>query len=165
VTIEVEKVSLGELEAVAAATEVNPVYQQQLQTMIAADDVVLFAAKVDDRYEGRVSLWLAPADEELPRQRYPGVPFVNALHVNDTMRRKGIASKLLIELEKEASKRGKSQLAVGVEPDNPPARELYEKLGFKYEGSQYQSCWDEPTAEGDTKRVCVDTMLMIKDLM
>lgn len=159
----IDATNLELLEEVEADTDLDKVYKARITGMIQRDELVMFAAKLEDKYIGRVSLWLAPVDEELPRQKYPGVPFVNALEVLEAHRKKGVAQQLMGALEDEVRRRGKSRVALSVEPDNPPAIHLYEKLGYVFDGSEYESCWDEE-GESGAKRVCVMTQLMVKEL-
>ena len=51
--------------------------------------------------------------------------------VNDAFRRLGIATKLLVALEKDAIERGIVKLFLEVNEKNTPAIALYEKLGYK----------------------------------
>lgn len=161
--VKVDGSHLGSLEAVAEDTNLDSVYKTRITGMIQRDELVLFAAQLEDVYIGRVSLWLAPVGEELPRLKYPGVPFVNALEVTSEYRKRGVALQLMEALEAEVKERGGTRVALGVEPDNHAAIRLYEKLGYVFDGESYESCWDED-GENGPKRVCVTTQLMSKEL-
>ena len=161
----VSRADSSRLRKIAADTYINDQYLQTVTDMLVKDQIVLFAARSGESFVGRVSLWLAPATEDVPRTKLPGVPLVNALEVQPDHRRAGVATKLMDALELEAVRRGYSRLALGVEPDNHTAIALYEKRSFTMTGDTYESCWDEPNENGDVKRVCVDTALMVKKLI
>lgn len=163
-----ERVTLEQLPKLADEMYMDPVYVERVRAMMADDEMVVFAVKDGEKYVGRCSLWLAPADEPEVRKTLPDTPLVNALEVHPDYYRQGIATDLICALEDEALQRGKHQLALGVEPQNTPARKLYEKLGFRYvplgDSNTYVSRWDEAQPDGTTKHYSVETLLMVKDL-
>ena len=55
---------------------------------------------------------------------------VRDLHTNEGVRRKGIATAIMLQMETEALLRGITKLGVTTNRDNIPARGLYNKLGF-----------------------------------
>ena len=59
---------------------------------------------------------------------------INRLHVIQAWRKRGVATALMATAEREARARGFGILLIEVEDDNAPARALYEKLGFTYNG-------------------------------
>lgn len=160
----VDSSTIDKLSRVAEDTYLDSVYQKRITEMIEHDQLAVFAALESDHYIGRVSLWLAPVDEELPRKKYPGVPFVNALEVRKEFRQNGVATRLLNALENDVRARGLYSIALGVEPENTAAINLYKKLGYKLTGDIYQSCWEEANKDGSTKQVCVDCQLMLKEV-
>ncbi len=153
--------NICDIDKVSVETKLDPLYKRRITAMIKNDDLVLFAARHSGVYVGRVSLWLAPVDEALPREKYPGVPFINALEVKKSYRKQGIATKLINALEEEVIARGIHSIALGVEPDNAAAIALYKKLGYEFTGDIYESCWEEES-DGEAKRVCVECKLMLK---
>ncbi len=54
--------------------------------------------------------------------------------VNEKYRRQSLAFKLLSELIDEGRRMGIKEFTLEVRENNAPARALYEKLGFKFEG-------------------------------
>lgn len=167
--ITVVKVTDENLPKLAEEMYMNPTYVEQVREMMANDLFVVFAAVSSGRYVGRCTLWLAPADEPEIRKELPGVPLVNALEIHPDYYRQGIASQLIRALEHEAKKRGKSQLALGVESQNTPARRLYEKFGFVYRtvcGQKvYVSSWEETQPDGSVRKYTIDTLSMVKELV
>ncbi len=59
----------------------------------------------------------------------------------------GLATRLIAELEQHALDRGISRLRLGVEVDNPRAKRLYERLGYRTIGESDAS-WDAEDADG-----------------
>jgi len=54
--------------------------------------------------------------------------------VKEEYRRRRLAFRILNELMEEAKKRGVSEFTLEVRENNKAARNLYEKMGFKFEG-------------------------------
>lgn len=164
----IERVDGHNLPKLADEMYMDTLYQKRVQEMMSRDDMAVFAVVYEGRYVGRCSLWLAPTDEPEPREEIPGVPYVNALEVHPEFYRRGIASMLITALEQEAMKRGKTQLALGVEPQNGPGKALYEKLGFKYRKilgrNTYPCFWLETLPDGTEKTNSIEALLMVKDL-
>lgn len=69
------------------------------------------------------------------KETYPHIPDIEDLYTKVEERGKGYATALLHACENRASARGFAQisLAAGVDPTDP-ARRLYEKLGYVYDG-------------------------------
>lgn len=69
-----------------------------------------------------------------------GIINLNLLHVEEEYRRKGYGTQILNYLNKYAIKNGATKTNLVVSLDNEPARLLYEKMGYIYEGkSQCQT--------------------------
>jgi ribosomal protein S18 acetylase RimI-like enzyme len=56
--------------------------------------------------------------------------YIQALEVRHEFLRRGIASTIMNFLERHAKQQGIDRLTLMVEPDNAPAVDLYQKLGF-----------------------------------
>ncbi|MGB3023915.1 MAG: GNAT family N-acetyltransferase [Candidatus Saccharimonadales bacterium] len=171
--IKVEVIPAMMVPIVARQTAMDPAYVKKLTDMMSRDEIVLLAARRDaggyiDNYIGRVSLWLAPAEESEVRRSVPQAAMVTKLQVNERARLQGIARQLMLAAEDAARARGRHQLALGVEPGNQAARKLYESLGYAYHKAlghdTYQASWDETDEQGGTKRVTVEAMLMVKEI-
>lgn len=69
------------------------------------------------------------------KETYPYIPDIEDLYTKVEERGKGYATALLAACESRAKARGFTQisLAAGVDPTDP-ARRLYEKLGYRYDG-------------------------------
>ena len=122
---------------VARQTEMERSYIEKIESMMSHGELVLLAARrqVDnfiDNYIGRVSLWLThPEEPEVWRYARDAVILDN-LYVNERARSQGIAKALIDAAEAEAKRRGRTTVAIGVEPDNMTARKLCESLGYGY---------------------------------
>lgn len=164
----VERISEQDLSQLAVEMYMDPTYVEQVKEMMAKDLFVLFAVKYGDKYVGRCTLWLAPADELELNEEIPGVPQVNALEVHPSYRRQGVGTVLFEAVENEARQRGHTMLAIGVEPDNDVARKLYEKLGYTYRkilgNDTHEFSWNETQADGTIKKLFGESMLMVKEL-
>jgi len=65
----------------------------------------------------------------IPQITWNGI-FLNNLCVEPTMRKKGIGTKLVLKVIKDAKKTGKDHIILQVKNNNIPAIKIYEKLGF-----------------------------------
>jgi ribosomal protein S18 acetylase RimI-like enzyme len=71
-----------------------------------------------------------------------GELYVDGVAVAESMRGKGIGSRLFATLERIASKRGSRRISLAVVDTNPQARALYERLGFVATARQSMWPWD-----------------------
>lgn len=93
----------------------------------------VFIAEYNDRVSGQCTLILNPTVGPWADQ---GIPKINDLTVFFDVHNKGIGSKLLDAVEKEASKYAdKVYLAVGVHSGYGPAQRMYVKRGYNFDGS------------------------------
>lgn len=69
------------------------------------------------------------------KNSHPEYPDIQDLYVRSEYRNQGFGSCLISEVERRAIKRGYTRLGIAVNPDdNPGARRLYERLGFRHDG-------------------------------
>jgi ribosomal protein S18 acetylase RimI-like enzyme len=80
--------------------------------------------------DGVVFLWLDEAEEEEVRTRLPNVPLIMHLKVHQGRRGCGIGTELMHEAGRIAVAAGRTQIALGVDPSNHSAIELYKRLGY-----------------------------------
>jgi ribosomal protein S18 acetylase RimI-like enzyme len=88
----------------------------------------------------------APSGEPVAKMRVEyaseaGTGVFSQLAVMDGLHRVGIATMLIGIGEQRVRSRGLGFAALGVEDDNPLARRLYERLGYRAAGRQ-QASWD-----------------------
>lgn len=169
VEVRVYSVGLGaEFDRLAAETALDPSYVEKISGMIERGELEILGLEESGTFVGRISLWLAPADEQAVRESFWGVPIVNALQLNPEVQGRGLGKKLMEGLHAEATRLGYTRVGLGVEPDNTTARRLYEKLGYEYRkisGSDtYETCWDETGDDGSTVKRCVPALFMTKEL-
>jgi GNAT superfamily N-acetyltransferase len=64
-------------------------------------------------------------------------PDMQDLYVKEEHRNRGHGSRLIAEIESMAKERGCDRLGLAVNPDdNPAARRLYERLGYRHDGGE-----------------------------
>jgi aminoglycoside 3-N-acetyltransferase I len=115
----VRRLGPGDEDVVRGLAEREP------QVGLLADEATIFlAAFQGDQPIGFVFGY------ELPRRHgAPSMLFVYELEVDAASRRRGIATRLMTELERIARSRGITEGFVLTEPDNAAANTLYESLG------------------------------------
>lgn len=90
-------------------------------------------------------------------------PFeVKNLHVDEHARGQGIGTALMAEAERLAAPT--SRLAVGVGVDNPRARALYERLGYRSTGQESTTTYEYVDAHGVRRTATETDVLLVKDL-
>jgi ribosomal protein S18 acetylase RimI-like enzyme len=75
----------------------------------------------------------------------------------------GIGTHLVSAAESRIRKRGLSVAQLDVELDNPRARALYERLGYREAGRRHAS-WDVQEADGSISRYETEVAMLRKDL-
>jgi predicted alpha/beta hydrolase family esterase/ribosomal protein S18 acetylase RimI-like enzyme len=156
-----------------------PDYLAKLKKLAKDDQIVLFAAKIGDEYIGRATLvlsdWKSLEDKDGTSgsdfdvdKFYPNLPSVNAVQIDDRFRKRGAATKILEALHDEARARGYSAIGLGVETDNEPAKNLYEKMGYEIRPSgdrkTHRVWWSETDEKGKRRNFDIVCYLMIKNL-
>lgn len=101
-----------------------------------------------------------------------GVDFV--AHADDAMlwqlsteeerRGEGFGSTLIRALEAQAHSSGFRLCRIGVETDNPRARGLYERLGYRPTGEIEQAQWDEEDPAGGVRRHHAEVVILAKSV-
>ena len=95
--------------------------------------------------------WNGPSDHPIVF-RLDRCPDVEDLFVSPGYRSKGIGSRLLDTAESLAKQKGYSQLGIGVDIDNPSARSLYERKGFRDTGfGEYRISWPWTDKDGQER--------------
>lgn len=90
-------------------------------------------------------------------------PFeVKNLHVDERARGQGIGTALMAEVERLAAPA--SRLAVGVGVDNPRARALYERLGYRSTGQESTTTYEYVDAHGVRRTATETDVLLVKDI-
>jgi ribosomal protein S18 acetylase RimI-like enzyme len=77
----------------------------------------------------------------------PGVGTIMQLATHGELQGLGMGTALIAAAEERIRRRGLTKARMGVEDDNPRARTLYERLGYKEVG-QRAVCWEAEAADG-----------------
>lgn len=114
------------------------------------DEGVYLIAWLDREPVGHFLLrWRGPDVD--PTGRYQmGTPYLEAGATRPEFQRRGIATRLVLEAERIVRDRGGRQIGLAVgSTDNPGARRLYERLGYRDWGQgEFVISWDYETADG-----------------
>ncbi|HUD11495.1 MAG TPA: GNAT family N-acetyltransferase [Candidatus Saccharimonadia bacterium] len=85
------------------------------------------------------------------QQYLPGIPEIRDGEVTGRLRSRGIGSALIHECEKRAKLHGSNKVSMLVARDNPRARQLYKKLGYRDSGIQDVATeYDDTNAADET---------------
>ena len=93
---------------------------------------VYYKAYKDGEQAGMVRLSERPTQEVELLDKFPTIPIVYQLYVNDGERGKGLGARLMDVVEDTARSRGDKKLLLCVVPDNTVARTMYERRGYTY---------------------------------
>jgi GNAT superfamily N-acetyltransferase len=95
---------------------------------------------------------------------HPLVPDLQSLRVFGAFQGLGIGTVLLDCAEKLVAQAGHSQVSLAVGTENPRARALYERRGYRVFGEAYDDEWTYQNARGETCTACETVFDMVKDL-
>ena len=129
--MEIRPASAGDLERLVAVFGSERRFFADCLARQSADGGVLLVAWLDEWPAGDVFLRRGPADEPEIRGHLPGVPTLVHLEVLGRLQRRGIGTALVHAGEDTARRLGHDRIAIGVALDNPGARRLYERLGYR----------------------------------
>lgn len=93
----------------------------------------------------------------------PGVGTLWQLSVHPALQSCGIGTLLIRPAEQRIGTRGLTRAELGVEEDNPRARALYERLGYRAFSRELDS-WDVEAEDGSLQRYGTTCTLMRKNL-
>lgn len=91
------------------------------------------------------------------------VPMLTQLVVHPNLRRNGLGTMLIAELEHAAQRRGHNETTLMVKLTNPDAERLYRELGYR-ETRQTTINWIEHGNNGNASDHSVDVRIMTKTL-
>lgn len=89
--------------------------------------------------------------------------YLTMLTVQEDLQGKGIGTKFIKFLEDEILKNDRSHVELSVEDNNPRARALYERLGYKAIRKQKET-WEEDASDGGVQMYSTMTDVMRKQL-
>jgi ribosomal protein S18 acetylase RimI-like enzyme len=93
----------------------------------------------------------------------PGTGTLWQIATIQELRGLGIGTHLISAAESRIRKRGLSVAQLDVEIDNPRARTLYERFGYRATGRRSAS-WDVEDADGSVSRYETEVLMLRKDL-
>ncbi|HSO55407.1 MAG TPA: GNAT family N-acetyltransferase [Actinomycetes bacterium] len=154
----------ADLEVLVAALGQRRFFSDRLARQRGGGGVLL-VAWVDGRPVGDVVLDSEPATEPAIRRRLPGVPTLSHLEGLGPFQRRGIGTALIREGENTARQLGHRRLAIGVGVDNPSARRLYERLGYRDWGhGTVETSWQEHDQAGQPRTVSETIHMFVRAL-
>ena len=114
---------------------------------------------------GRSTLLVALRDGEavgVAQLVHHKIPEICNVGVPEAHRGQGIGTALMSEAEDRARPAGRLRLSVGI--DNPAARRLYERLGYRPLGEQITTTYEYVDADGVRRTATETDEIMEKDL-
>lgn len=149
VELRIEQCSESDLEHVlsrALAPHVAAHHRERFALQAAGSAIYLLAWRGHQNV-GRATVYYESKYERV-RLAHPGAAEINALEAYP--QRQGIGTALITAAEALAAGQGSASMGLAVEPSNPGARRLYERLGYVLWGhGQVIDEWVEPRDEGD----------------
>lgn len=137
-------------------------YQAQTAAHQAGDITVLIAA---GDFQGKENFPLGQAAIHWSgKPTHPELPDIQSLRVHPSLRGKGIGSLLLEACEKIVAERNYKKVSLSVALDNPGAKRLYERRGYRVFGAPYNDVWFYVDAAGKTVRMEETVLDLIKPL-
>jgi GNAT superfamily N-acetyltransferase len=129
------------------------------------DHLVQAIAWIGDLPVGRGMVLFPEHDEYSASAVREGCAEIRDVFVTRPRRRLGVATALMGELERAATRRGMrtAGLSVGLDDEAAPARALYERLGYRHAHGPYVA---SATLEGDEGPIAVGSVMtyLVKDL-
>lgn len=89
--------------------------------------------------------------------------YLFAFRVRPVWRNQGIGTRMMAHIERDLQRRGFSYVTLNVAKDNPGARRLYERLGYKVTGSK-PGVWSFRDDEGNLQNMVEPAWRMMKGL-
>ncbi len=131
-----EPADLDEVAALEAANFSRPWRREDFEASLEMQERIYCVALDGDKVAGVAGLICSAPEAELMN-----------VSVDASLRRCGIAAKLLKFLFEEGAKAGVRDIVLEVRRGNTAAIKLYEKLGFKEEGL-IKNCYSDPVEDG-----------------
>jgi len=96
------------------------------------------------------------------RDLYTDLLHLYALGVVPERQRRGIGTRLIAAVEREAVARGLAGVYLAVATDNVSAMRLYERLGYARTGGPYVARWTWYGFDGETREIVEHCVRMVK---
>lgn len=151
---------LPKLEWYGAYTHFRRVFQRTYEEQVAGARLMLLA-DVGGWPIGQVFIQLAAMDDLFTQMRMHG--YLYSLRVMDAFQHKGIGTALLREAESILVERRHDSVSIAAARDNPGARRLYERLGYRVIAED-AGRWNYVDHEGRTRYVYEPCWILEKSL-
>lgn len=148
---EVRRLEATDVERIEAEEPAGQGFVRAMWKLQRRDESVLIVAWVDGMPVGSAQLDLRTDPWE-----------VKNLNVDERARGEGIGTALMAEAERLAAPSGR--LSVGVGVDNPRARALYERLGFRPTAQESTTTYEYVDERGVRRTATETDVLLMKDL-
>lgn len=155
-----EQTDLPKLEWYGEYTHFRRVFQKAFEDQKAGRRLMLLA-DVNGWPVGQVFIQLESADDFYTDGLKRG--YLYSLRVMDVFQRQGIGTALLREAESILIERGYHSVSIAAAKDNPGARRLYERMGFRV-FTEDAGRWHYVDHEGRTRQVIEPCWVLEKDL-
>lgn len=157
-----------DLDAVVAAMGQREFFTKRLGLHATGHGIMLIAVDWSEglggRVRGDVYVWFAAADEDVVRRHLPGVPVLNHLEVDPAYRGRGIGTELIRAAERLVTRHGHRRVAIGVGVDNPRARALYERLGYReWVHGLVDTSYETHLPDGSVRRFPETIAILVKE--
>jgi ribosomal protein S18 acetylase RimI-like enzyme len=137
-------------------------FRQAYEEMLVGSRLMLvMERKSTGEIVGQVFIQWSSSDARFADGRQRG--YLYALRVKPEYRERGLGTRLLWEAEDILLRRGMRKASIGVEKNNPRARALYERYGFRIVGDD-PGRWSFVDHEGVLQEVVEPAWLMEKNL-
>jgi GNAT superfamily N-acetyltransferase len=138
----------GDLPALAGVFG-SPAYFEDRLDRQARDLGELYVSLVDGEPVGHVFLWRDEPYVERVRAENAWTPTLTRLEVTPARRGHGLGTALVAAVEQRAVELGYLRIDLGVALDNPDARRLYERLGYReWPHGTVEDTWTDPDEPG-----------------
>lgn len=154
---------------VAASTNILASQIRRWREFLRTRDMAMLIACLGEQAVGRANLYWYGVYEKAVVNTVGYVPCLDSLKVNEDYRRQGIGTALIAACEEQVRERPDLPqcMALNVLRDNESAQRLYTRLGYElYEikDGDYQTYWQDITADGQTIWKSGAALIMFKDL-
>lgn len=155
-----EREDLPKLEWYGEYTHFRRVFQRAFEEQKAGRRLMLLA-DVNGWPVGQVFIQLDSYDEMYPSDGKRA--YLYSLRVMDAFQRQGIGTALLREAEEILRERAYHSVSIAAAKDNPGARRLYERLGYRV-FTEDAGRWHYVDQEGRTRQVVEPCWVLEKNL-
>ena len=133
-------------------------FYEQTSALHYAGDVLYLVADINGFPAAQIILYWRGKDA------HPHIPDIQSFRVHPMLRGQGVGSELLRVAERVAQQYGRTQVSLSVALDNPKARRLYERCGYRVVGESYETGWETVDARGEPLRFRETILDMVKEL-